>query len=226
MCTPSSYKDSVRSLLNSCGSTTDIETHPQLALVGWYTFGVGPEQWHARLHTQLRNSFNCEPAIFLLYHPNKVEASSNGKLPFTIYENISVKESGSMDVDYPDDSHSMKFRPVTFAIETAPAEAIALADIAQGATNAATQQDKTSKDKSSKSRSPNVKKGKGKELPKDIENDVAAAVDYLTPEEETCASNVPFSLLFVDCSVITVLLLNLVNSGSIPTNKSKCNNGT
>jgi len=167
----------------------DIETHPQLTLVGWYTFGVGPEQWHVRLHTQLRADFNCEPAIFLLYHPNKVEASSNGKLPFTIYENISVKESGSMDVDYPDDNHSMKFCPITFAIETAPAEAIALADIAQGATNAAAQQDRSSKDKTSKNKALNAKKGKGKELHKDKENDVAAAADYLTPDDETCAWN-------------------------------------
>jgi hypothetical protein len=155
-------------------------------LVGWYTFGVGPEQWHARLHTQLRDQFNCEPALFLLYHPNKVQASSNGRLPFTIYENISVKESGSMDVDYPDDSYSMKFCPITFTIETAPEEAIALADIAQGATNAATQQDRGTQDKTPKNKSTNAKKRKGKGPQRDKEIDMAAPAGFLTPEEETC----------------------------------------
>jgi hypothetical protein len=171
----------------------DIETHPQLTLVGWYTFDASPQPWHARIHTQLKTSFNCDSAIFLLYHPDKVEDSSNGKLPFTIYESILAKESGSMDVDYPDDSHPIKFRPVAFAIETAPAEAIALADIAQGASTAAAYQDKNVKDNSSKDTDVKDKKGKGKEKAKETD-DVVAPVDYLSPEEETCMS-APYSLL-------------------------------
>jgi hypothetical protein len=94
-----------------------------------------------------------------------------------------------MDVDYPDDSYSMRFCPITFAIETAPAEAIALADIAQGATNAAVQQDRSSKDKTSKNKAPNPKKRKGKGSLKDKETDMSTTADCMTPEDEACTYN-------------------------------------
>src|ERR1700761_1284382 len=123
-------------------TSQDGETFPSLTLVGWYAFGVIPTPWHARIQMQLRQEFECDSPIFLLYDWEQLNKNAvGGKLPFTLYESFSVQDSSGMEVDYGDESHTIKFRPITYSLETTDDEAIGLADVVHGATAAiATQQ--------------------------------------------------------------------------------------
>jgi hypothetical protein len=158
--------------------STDSETYPELSLVGWYTFGDEPLPWHATIQIQLKKKFECDSALFMLYHHNQLSGSSGGKLPYTIYESFSSQESEGMEVDAPYQSGAMKFRPITFSsLETFPDEAIALADVVQLATNAnAIQQPSLpgSKDQS---------KGKGKAIDRHHGNN-GEQLNYLSAEDE------------------------------------------
>jgi hypothetical protein len=87
-----------------------------------------------------------------------------------MYEGISAQthDDGDMDVDYKQGSvPPMKFRPITYSLETAPDEAIGLADIMQGATTANAIAGSVPSSKAA---------DKSKEKPKEI----------LTPEEDEC----------------------------------------
>ncbi|KAF2674272.1 hypothetical protein BT63DRAFT_435411 [Microthyrium microscopicum] len=149
------------------------EIHPALSLIGWYTVGSEPQPWHTGIQAQLKDSFECDSPIFLLYQPQVFKDNAvNGRLPFSMYEGIITQthDDGDMDVDYKQGSvPPMKFRSISYSLETAPDEAIGLADIMQGASTAI-----AIAGTSSSSKETDKSKGKAKEQPKEI----------FTPEED------------------------------------------
>jgi hypothetical protein len=151
--------------------------------VGWYTFGKAPTPWHAKVQLQLQQQFECDLPIFMLYHWDRLAVMTvGGKLPFTLYESFSAQESGGMDVDGVDESHAIKFRPLSYSLETAEDEAIGLADIVQSAT-AATAVQQSSKLARTESSVAAEAKGKGKSTAKQ-ESEKEDATEHLTSEEE------------------------------------------
>jgi hypothetical protein len=173
----------------------EIETHPALSLVGWYTFGAAPETWHSRIQLHLKNGFNCDPPIMLLYHAEQVKDSADsGSMPYSVFESVilNTEDREKMELDNSEPSQTVRFRHIESSVETAADEAIALADIAQGATNAAltegsaasidptiagVQKSDSFSDKTSKTST-----GKGKAKAEDAEE--AAQNNFLTAQDE------------------------------------------
>jgi hypothetical protein len=161
-------------------TSEDGETFPSLSLVGWYTFGSSPTPWHARIQLQLRQQFECDSPIFLLYHWDQLNSNNvGGKLPFTVYESFAPHESSAMDVDYADESQTIRFRPISYSLETADDEAIALADIVHGATAASAVQQTSNQTQSEKD-----KRDIDNEKTKSNSEDELELADYLSAEDE------------------------------------------
>jgi hypothetical protein len=128
----------------------------------------------------LKQEFECDSPIFLLYHWEQLDANAvGGKLPFTVYESFSPYEPGGMDVEYANESQAIKFRPVSYSLETTDDEAIALADIVHGATAASAVEQSTKQSQIEKD-----EKDKGKEKTKSKSVDELEPADYLSPEDE------------------------------------------
>ncbi|KAH7061201.1 hypothetical protein B0J12DRAFT_564978 [Macrophomina phaseolina] len=119
---------------------------PALDLVGWFTLGApaGPEPHHLSIHEYIQNVHN-ETALLLLFHPESVLEgnATGGKLPLTIYESLWEGSGGndkptSMDIDggAPGQGKQLKFRELTYSVETGEAEMIAVDFVAQGGGNA------------------------------------------------------------------------------------------
>ncbi|GME64211.1 Mov34/MPN/PAD-1 [Neofusicoccum parvum] len=119
---------------------------PALDLVGWFTLGAptGPAPHHLSIHEYIQNVHN-EAALLLLFHPESVLEgnATGGKLPLTIYESLWEGSGGndkatSMDIDggAPGQGKQLKFRELTYSVETGEAEMIAVDFVAQGGGNA------------------------------------------------------------------------------------------
>ncbi|KAL9584594.1 MAG: hypothetical protein Q9212_002028 [Teloschistes hypoglaucus] len=130
----------------------DVHKEPTLELVGWFTAtpSTGPEMQHVPIHRQIIQNYN-ETAVLLAFHPSEAlgEAGKRGKLPLTIYESIyestqGTRKSGrndtdadqSMDVDGQEARLDLKFRELTYSIETGEAEMIGVDFVARGGGNA------------------------------------------------------------------------------------------
>jgi COP9 signalosome complex subunit 6 len=124
----------------------DVHKIPALELVGWFTLcpETGPTAPLLPIHVQIMQVFNNESALLLAFHPSAISAgkapNSNGKLPLTIFETAIEsdhgKADGAMQVDG-EDYTAIKFRPVSYTIETDETEMIAIDYVAKGAGSAA-----------------------------------------------------------------------------------------
>ncbi len=135
----------------------DVHKAPALELVGWFTTTpmTGPEAAQLLVHQQILQNYN-ETAVLLAFHPTSVlqGAGLGGKLPLTIYE--SVYESaeggtdagagaGAMEVDAGGGQDSaavaetgldLRFRELSYSVETGEAEMIGVDFVARGGGNA------------------------------------------------------------------------------------------
>jgi COP9 signalosome complex subunit 6 len=192
---------------------------PPLDLVGWFTLGgkEGPNPAILPLQEHLMVGYN-ETAVLLLFQPDVVRDDpkelSSGKLPLTIYESVweqgSGGEKGAMDIDSGAgagaEGKQMKFRELSYSVETGEAEMISVDFVARGGGNAtaiATSSDtsKSSQQTSVSSASTKEKQKlgklslKGKEKEKEKSDPDAAAdtttdrtIDF-TPEDEELLSS-------------------------------------
>ncbi|KAK7713794.1 hypothetical protein SLS57_007299 [Botryosphaeria dothidea] len=171
---------------------------PALDLVGWFTLGppAGPDPHHLTIHEYVQNVHN-ETALLLLFHPESVLEgnATGGKLPLTVYESLWEGSGGNdktttMDVDggAPGQGKQLKFRELTYSVETGEAEMIAVDFVAQGGGNAtavdhARRVSVAAGEGSSKGKS----KGKSKAEPEVTENG-DEAVPLTSEDEELLAS--------------------------------------
>jgi hypothetical protein len=159
------------------------------------------------VQAQLQADFECDSPAFLLLHDDKLDESSGhptGKLPFTIYETFTPHSTTArdeeMDIEYSDISQSLRYRVLTYTLDTSPDEAIALRDVVEQATVAsisnelaAKQQDQVQQSQAEEQpSSPTKTKSKGKAKISAALADIKAPLqepvnlDQLTTEEEEC----------------------------------------
>lgn len=178
----------------------DVHKGPALELVGWFTATppTGPDTQHVPIHQQIIQNYN-ETAVLLAFHPSKVlaEAGQGGRLPFTIYESIyeSTKGAGksgrhdtdgdqSMDVDGQETPSDLKFRELTYSIETGEAEMIGVDFVARGGGNATNVDTSTKqKGKGQASQAP-VTEGDSKVVNSQQEAKALNDASLLSPEDE------------------------------------------
>lgn len=133
----------------------DVHKAPPLDLVGWFTIlpSSGPQPHHLPIHQQILKGYN-ESAILLGFHPSAVSnTSANGKLPITIYESnleaetlpaklsAPVDASETRDADMKDGDEEeeplkLKFKELSYSVETGEAEMISVDFVAKGGGNA------------------------------------------------------------------------------------------
>jgi len=177
---------------------TDKDVHkiPALELVGWFTLcpETGPTAPLLPIHMQVMQVFNNESALLLAFHPSAISVGRvpnlNSKLPLTIYETAiesdHSKGDGAMQIDG-EDYTAIRFRPVSYTIETDETEMIAIDYVAKGAGSAAAVHVAGEGQSSSETKEPTEDKGKkradeaeGEELA----NGSDEAANLLSTEEE------------------------------------------
>lgn len=181
----------------------DVHKAPPLDFVAWFTLtpASGPESHHLAIHNQILRDYN-ESALLLAFHPSSVAqgASNGGKLPFTVYE--SVYEAGTDDGDRmmqaagEGPSLVLRFKELSYSIETGDAEMIGVDFVARGGANAEAQASTLATNKG---------KGTGKS-PSDDSNgaNTPALVNSLSPEEEEIVAS-----LTAKSNAISMLLQRL-----------------
>jgi COP9 signalosome complex subunit 6 len=116
----------------------DVHKDPALDLVGWWSTApsTGPNTAHLPLHRQILR--NNEAAVFLAFHPSQVQASDShgAKLPLTVYESVHEGEtapdaSKDMQVDGEEPALNIRFRELSFSVETGESEMIGIDTIVQ-----------------------------------------------------------------------------------------------
>lgn len=125
----------------------EVHKSPALDLVGWWATcpASGPQIAHVPLHRYVLENYN-ETAIVLALHPSRLTEIQQfeGALPFSVYESLSQNElrgranPGAEDIQMAEDpsgSHKsdLKFRRLSYAIDTDEVEMIVLDSIARDA---------------------------------------------------------------------------------------------
>lgn len=167
----------------------DVHKAPALDLVGIFMPGSteGPDEAHLQAVKQAQKLSGNDAVMLLLFHAEMVDDLQGGKLPITLYESVIEQQEGGMM-----EEREIKFREVSFEVETGDAEMIGVDFVAVGGGNAtavpkasdggvgagsssAAQEASSSKDKEKKP-------GKGKGKSKDKE---AATTDDGDAEESS-----------------------------------------
>lgn len=122
----------------------DVHKSPALDIVGWYTTlpSTGPQPAHLPVHLQILQHYN-ESALLLGFFPNNVEIGSTcGKLPLTIFESNfeadgqKIATGGDKKAVDTDLKPSIRFKEISYTIETGDAEMIGIDSIARSGGNA------------------------------------------------------------------------------------------
>ncbi|KAI6247663.1 COP9 signalosome complex subunit 6 [Erysiphe necator] len=118
----------------------DVHKSPSLDIVGWYTTlpPTGPQPIHLPIHIQILQNYN-ESALLLGFYPSLVANGSNsGKLPLAIFESNFEPDDKSKDVGDDtmivgiDPNPSIRFKEISYNIETGDVEMISIDTIARG----------------------------------------------------------------------------------------------
>ncbi|ORY65214.1 COP9 signalosome-like protein subunit 6 [Pseudomassariella vexata] len=147
-----------------------IHKSPQLDLVGWYTVlpKSGPTPAILPIHHWILSEHN-ESSMLLAVHPEEaVDPSVGSKLPLTIYE--TNYEADEPKVDQGEDKEmrdaepplKLKFRELSYSVETGEAEMISMDFVARGAGNATAVESRGQKKTAAKSKAADAK-SKGKQ---------------------------------------------------------------
>ncbi|KAF2717345.1 hypothetical protein K431DRAFT_288644 [Polychaeton citri CBS 116435] len=158
----------------------------QLDLMGMFMIGPqsGPQPSHLPVLQQVREITNTDNILLLLFHPESdiVNHLQGGKLPITLYESFQepLGDSGNTQ---------MRFRELSFEVETGEAEMIGVDFVAKGGGNAtAIPSSSNGDDRGTSSKEANAEsKGKAKEEEKQEAEDVPLS-SALSPEDEELIS--------------------------------------
>lgn len=150
----------------------DVHKAPPLDLVAMFVLGTaeGPKHVHVPVLRQVQQMTGNDGVMLVVFHGEMVDELQGGKLPISLYE--SVKEQ--------DDS--LKFRELSFDVETGEAEMIGVDTVAQSSAAAAAVQPVT--DAPAESSKKEKGKGKGKAKEKDDEASNGEEPGILSPEDD------------------------------------------
>ena len=168
----------------------DVHKAPALDLVAIFMLGSvdGPVNAHAGLVQQVQTLTSTDSLMLLLFHAELVDQLQGGKLPITLYESVQEQHEGG-------DDGEIKFRELTFEVETGEAEMIGVDFVATGGGNAtavpkadaAPATSSTSEAGGSKDKDKDKKtrgKGKAKEQASDDAEPESSTASVLSPEDE------------------------------------------
>ncbi|RKF83985.1 COP9 signalosome complex subunit 6 [Golovinomyces cichoracearum] len=122
----------------------DVHKEPQLEIIGWYTTmpSTGPQEIHLPIQRQILELYS-DSALLLGFHSDAiVKDLPRGKLPLTIYESYfetddNPSAGGEENEKEKDESQlPLRFKEVSFTIETGEAEMISIDFVARGGGNA------------------------------------------------------------------------------------------
>ena len=155
----------------------DVHKAPALDLVALFMLGPsdGPQEQHLPVLEQVAKLTGNDNIMLLLFHPEMVEKMEGGKLPISLYESFQEQLG---------EQTKMRFRELSFEVETGEAEMIGVDFVAKGGGNATAipaAQDTTAGASSSKEKKA---KGKGKSKEKDEEEANGTSASVLSPEDE------------------------------------------
>lgn len=158
----------------------EVHKVPALDLVAMFMLGPveGPQTEHLPILQQVRSMTGAEGTMLLLFHPDTVENLQGGKLPISLYESQEEMEG---------EQAQMRFRELTFEVETGDAEMIGVNSVAVGGGTATAVPKAESTIESGPAAAPNSKekkgKGKGKAKDEDTENSASTA-NVLSAEDD------------------------------------------
>ncbi|KAK4949356.1 hypothetical protein LTR10_011974 [Elasticomyces elasticus] len=153
----------------------DVHKAPPLDLVAMFALGPveGPQEVHLPMLKQVQQLTGNDSIMLLLFHGELVDQLQGGKLPITLYE--SVQEQ---------DGTQLRFRELSFEVETGEAEMIGVDTVAKaGSTAVAVQKADTAQGGESSKKG--AGKGKGKAKDKDTKTDEDGDLaGVLSPEDD------------------------------------------
>ncbi|TKA29770.1 hypothetical protein B0A50_03134 [Salinomyces thailandicus] len=151
----------------------DVHKAPALDLVAMFTMAPveGPQGVHVPFMRQVQDLTSTEGIMLLLFHGSQVDQLQGGKLPITLWESVQEQDG------------EMRFRELSFEVETGEAEMIGVDFVAKGGGNA-TAVAKADAVPAAESSRKDKSKGKGKAKEKEEEADGDAAMGVLSPEDE------------------------------------------
>lgn len=172
----------------------EVHKDPSLDLVAVFALGPvdGPQPAHIPILRQIQTLTASDSIMLLLFHPELVDNLQGGKLPISLYETIDELDG---------DRTQLKFRELTFEVETGDAEMIGVDFVAKGGGNAtAVPKSDTTTSASSASASKPKSKGKGKAKEKDGDEDSNTG-----PTDPTSASSGPATTTSTSTSTSAIL---------------------
>jgi len=153
----------------------DVHKEPALDFVGVFVMGPveGPQTVHLPVLRQVQHLTSTEGILLLVFHGTMVDHLQGGKLPISLYETLNEQAGVEWE---------MKFRELSFEVETGEAEMIGVDFVAKGGGNATAV---TKMEESATAESSRKEKGKGKGKVKDKDGDAFGdAANALSPEDE------------------------------------------
>ncbi|TKA64413.1 hypothetical protein B0A55_10404 [Friedmanniomyces simplex] len=151
----------------------DVHKAPPLDLVAMFALGPvqGPQKVHLPLLKQVQQLTGNDSIMLLLFHGELVDHLQGGKLPISLYESVQEHEGAQI-----------KFRELSFEVETGEAEMIGVDTVAKaGSTAMAVQKGDAAQTGESSKKATGKGKGKAKEKDKDDEGEMAS---MLSPEDD------------------------------------------
>ncbi|KAK3111292.1 hypothetical protein LTR53_013603 [Teratosphaeriaceae sp. CCFEE 6253] len=148
----------------------DVHKAPPLDLVAMFMLGpvAGPQEAHVPLLKQVQQLTGNDSVMLLLFHGEMVDQLQGGKLPISLYESVREPEG-----------EQIKFRELSFEVETGEAEMIGVDTVAKaGSTATAVQKVDASQSAESS------KKGKGKGKAKEKDDGASGEASVLSPEDD------------------------------------------
>ncbi|KAK1071440.1 hypothetical protein LTR12_013034 [Friedmanniomyces endolithicus] len=152
----------------------DVHKAPPLDLVAMFALGPveGPQKVHLPMLKQVQQLTGNDSVMLLLFHGELVDHLQGGKLPISLYESVQEQEGAQV-----------KFRELSFEVETGEAEMIGVDTVAKAGTAATAVQRADTAQTGESSKKATGSKGKGKAKDKDKEDDSEAA-GILSPEDD------------------------------------------
>ncbi|KAJ9622717.1 hypothetical protein H2203_006368 [Taxawa tesnikishii (nom. ined.)] len=170
----------------------DVHKAPALDLVAIFTLGppTGPLPEHIPIVQQLQHQYN-DSLVLLLFHPETILDGSltGGKLPISLYESFYEPGSESADKGLQVDGWGLgrqlqlRFRELSYEMETGEAEMIGIDFVAKGGGNATAIAGGDIIQAGSKTAANGSKKGKGR-VDDSVQTNGTATEDYLSAEDE------------------------------------------
>ncbi|KAK0987043.1 hypothetical protein LTS01_009642 [Friedmanniomyces endolithicus] len=152
----------------------DVHKAPPLDLVAMFALGPveGPQKVHLPMLKQVQQLTGNDSVMLLLFHGELVDQLQGGKLPISLYESVQEQEGAQV-----------KFRELSFEVETGEAEMIGVDTVAKAGTAATAVQRAETAQTGESSKKATSSKGKGKAKDKDKEDDAETA-GILSPEDD------------------------------------------